>query len=335
MISPMRTVTCGCGRPIAIHDEASTAPVKCIYCGALVTPGPAPAASPAKFRCPFCASEIDAGINACPFCNENLVRHAQPPVQPKAPVRGLSMRRCPFCAEQISFRDTVCPYCGNGAGAGPRRVGAAYGVPWETEPNAGFFSRWWRTWSGSMFNAENFFSSMRWDGGIKAPLTYVLGLAGQVVGLALLCGVPFLLLFLASGPRIAHGNAAMATPVILFVAVLYVASYVGAVLVSTFISAAIYHVCALMMGGRGTYEASYRAVCYSFGSNVWMLIPYLGAIVQLVFHFIAMTHALSYAHGITKGRAFVATLLPVLLCCGGLIGFYALLFASMSSGGRF
>ncbi len=327
----MRTVTCGCGRPIAIRDESSSAPVKCIYCGALVNSAPAPTGGPARMRCPFCASEIDAGLNACPFCNENLARHAAGAGQPIKPA-GLSTRRCPFCAESISVRDTVCPYCGNGAGARRSYVGApAVGVPWENEPSAGFFSRWWRTWSASMFNADGFFSGMRWDGGIKAPLTYVLGFIGQVIGLAMVCGVPFLFLFMMSGTNAYRGgSSAMAGPVIIGVALLYVVFYVLAMIVSTFISAAIYHVCALMVGGRGTYEGSYRAVCYSFGSNVWAMIPYLGVIIQLVFHFIAMTHALSHAHGISKGRAFVAALLPVLVCCGGVIGFYVLLFASMT-----
>ncbi len=314
---------------MAVSDRLAGRRVKCVHCGEIVdtapgapAPSPAPAPRPvAQVSCPFCSSRIAPGLSACPYCNENLLRRAAPgpaPVKPR-PHR----RRCTACAEEINAHDTVCPYCGTAAGRfSAHRTAQTLTVPWEDEPQAGFFSRWWRTWAASMFQPDAFFRAVRYQGDFQKPLGYVMGFVWQVLGLALVCGGPILALLMMS-PDAMRTDSGREIPgaFVLGIALLYVVMFIGGTALGTFISAGVYHVCALMLGGRGAYEASYRAVCYSWGAAVFgfVPVPYANALLQIVFHFIALTHGLAYAHGISKGRAFAAALLPILVCCGGFV----------------
>lgn len=314
---------------MAVSDRLAGQRVKCVHCGEIVDVPRDPSAAPAPARvpapaprpaaqvpCPYCSSMIAPGLSACPYCNENLLRRAAPGAPPPSKGRP-GMRRCAACAEEINAHDTVCPYCGSTPGHfAAQRLTPAMTVPWEDEPQAGFFSRWWRTWSASLFQPDPFFRSLRYQGGFQTPLMYVMGFVGQLLGLAMLCGGPLLFIFLMSPDARGPGNREIPAAMVVGFAALYVVMFVGATAAGTFIYSGILHVTSMMMGGRGSFEATYRACCYSWGSAVFGLVPYIGGVIQLVFQIIALTHGLSYAHGISKTRGFFAAFLPMLVCCG-------------------
>lgn len=83
-------------------------------------------------QCPFCSSQIQEGLGACPYCNENLLRPQEPapppskatepasppPSPPPADIppapatTGEAKRPCPHCGESIDTGATICKYCG-------------------------------------------------------------------------------------------------------------------------------------------------------------------------------------------------------------------------------
>jgi len=85
-----------------------------------------------------------------------------------------------------------------------------------------------------------------------------------------------------------------------------------------FISAGLVHLALILVGGaKRPFEATFRVACYAGGATALLqLLPMCGAIVSSIWNFICMVIGLSQVHGIGKGRAAVAVLLPSLVCCG-------------------
>jgi hypothetical protein len=81
-------------------------------------------------------------------------------------------------------------------------------------------------------------------------------------------------------------------------------------LVILYTTAGVYHVCVLLVGGRGSFEATFRAVAYSTGAGWWNIVC---CVAQMVFQTIGLTHAFAHAHNISKTRACIAALIPQVL----------------------
>jgi hypothetical protein len=299
-----------------------------------------------KTACPFCGGEIEAGLSTCPFCNENLLRHAQPgtptvkappPTLPPAPVPSGSARRpCPFCAESIGVDDRNCRWCGAdttrpvpGPAAPP--MPARRFVEWEL-PGWGLWSRWWHTTTGALTGMDNFWSRVPWTGGHASPIRYVLFTASLLMAVNLVCNLPFLALsvmgeMMDKGGGVGGSNSPSAAFMVIGIVVFLILA-IPLTLVGTYISALIHHLCVLLVGGRGPFETTFRGIAYSFGTAAVHSIPCVGFPISFVFHFLALTHAFAHGHGISKGRAFVAVLLPFLVCCGGAIAAYVVVIAA-------
>ncbi len=302
-------------------------------------------------KCPHCAAEIADGLSACPKCNENLLAHrgphgapppkgpeprpspadgAPPPFVPPPPPDTVS---CPFCREPISRMAAACPWCksdllgGHGV-AGPPRPN----VPWE-DKSLNVFVRWWKTWAGTQFGFDNFWSRVPWSGGHAAPLKFVAFWNLQLLIPMLLCGGPylaFMMMAVASNPR-AGPEPAVATGVIIVCAVLFIPVWFALATYGVYVAAGIYHLFLLMVGGQKGFEATFRAVCYTVGSDLWAFAPVPG--LQIVAQVVSRTFAFAHAHQITKGRACVAALLPPLLCCSAIavsyVAFAAVVIAAL------
>lgn len=98
-----------------------------------------------------------------------------------------------------------------------------------------------------------------------------------------------------------------------------------------FFLAGIFHFALLLLGASTRpYEATFRAVCYTFASaSVFQLIPLCGAFVYPVVSVVLLVIALRVIHGTDTLRATLGVIAP-LLFCGGL---YAVaIIAAVSSG---
>ncbi len=316
----------------------------------------------AKTNCPFCANEIEAGISACPFCNENLVRHApNVPVAPKGSPPGDERTvPCRFCGQPVLASANMCRFCrsmldphaapsatphGPPPGA-PPPVATPYNpnvVPAEyvwDDKSRNVFARWWKTWADVHFGFDNYWSRVPWTGGHKSPITFVAFMNLQFLMLAMLCGIPIMLLVFASIASNRHGGAQAAGAGVGMVVVMCLIGipvwFVFATLM-TYVAALIDHLVCKLLGGTGDFEATLRCTALCSSANIWALIPYVGGLIAFGFMIVTKIHAFSHAHRFTKGRAAAAAILPMVVCCGTVIAayivFFALIFASVGAGG--
>jgi hypothetical protein len=73
-------------------------------------------------------------------------------------------------------------------------------------------------------------------------------------------------------------------------------------------------------GARKPFETTFRVVCFSSGSTYLLsIIPICGGMVACVWNIVLQCIGLARAHETDTGKAVIAVLLPIIVCCGGLI----------------
>ena len=82
----------------------------------------------------------------------------------------------------------------------------------------------------------------------------------------------------------------------------------------TFVYAGISHLVAKGVGGNGSFVDSYNVCTYSLipCSIISFMVPYIGWL-SIIYSIILMSFGLSEYHNISKGRAVIAALLPVII----------------------
>jgi len=70
-------------------------------------------------------------------------------------------------------------------------------------------------------------------------------------------------------------------------------------------AALLYLIAARLMGGGGSYQATFRVVCYASAVNLFTWVPLVGLLAQFYEIYLAAL-GLSVVHRIGIGRAFVA-----------------------------
>lgn len=187
------------------------------------------------------------------------------------------------------------------------------GLPWEAGDTARSPVGALRTISTVLLSPSRAFLDMRRTGGIGDPLLYVVlvGTVGAATGL--------LWQMLVSGwfdslgmPAEFRGMAASEATLgmMLMLSPLFV-------VVTTVISAAIYHAMLLMFGGAPQpFETTFRVVCFASGSSyVLQIVPVCGGILAGLWAVVITIIGLRDAHGVTGLRAAAAVLVPVALFC--------------------
>jgi hypothetical protein len=216
----------------------------------------------------------------------------------------------------------INPYASPAAGAytyAPQYFpgGQRPGLPWEYEKQT--IGCWFRTTGMILGSPTQSFSIMRQYGGLGTPMLFgIYGLAIPVA-VAFVLIVPILLIIALAaggndGPQAAAGVGVFAVMGLAFAAVyVLLVPTLGALL-----SAAIYHVLLLMVGGaRQGFETTFRVVSYTQGSLFWLIIiPYLGATVMGIWSLVLMIIGFSRAHEISGGKAALAIFLPFIVCVG-------------------
>lgn len=194
---------------------------------------------------------------------------------------------------------------------GEERTGPA----WENPATAGFWARLWGTIAPALSRPSEFYSSMRRKGGMGQPLLFYVIVGWVALTLNSILELPFQV-FLESLPASSEylfpgaGSLFGLAFVVVLAPVLLV--------VGSFISAAITHVCLMILGGaRQPFETTFRVICYGYGAAApFQIIPVCGALIGGVWGLVLEIVGLSKAHEISTGKAVLAVLLPLLLCCG-------------------
>ena len=258
---------------------------------------------------------------------------------------------CRQCQREIPEinQSKFCPYCGtaleepglfefNAESAQPTtpavEIPPSYSpaasqpyVHWEDRDRLGFLRAFSQTWSDASFRPGLFFGNAPKTGNLGSALLFAFLTGMTSTLLSLVWWVPF------SGFEefetvlgVQMGRDVLGAAVLMFP---------FALVMLIFVSSAIYHLSLLMLGcSRHGWEATFRAVCYSYGPQLFAIVPWCGGMVATVWQFVIMVIGFRELHETTTGRALFAALLPFLVCCG-LAGLLVYRMAEFFSGRGF
>jgi hypothetical protein len=252
-------------------------------------------------------------------------------LHPERVARRTPCARCGGYACEACFvspDETLCESC-------RARVGA--GIAWERDPSRGVLERLWATLTETLPSPYTTFEGLR-DGSFTSALLFAAIVNVVSYGAPMLLCAPCMLgafAFLPGDdevPRswmlgIAVGMVVLAPP-------LAAATQIAASLALGL----VYHVSALVAGGRGSLRASLRAMLFThvlspISAVAWLLgrIPILGFVISLasyVGNSIWQTFALAGhargAHGIDDWRAWLVAATPILVGVGVVVALVAL-----------
>jgi hypothetical protein len=88
------------------------------------------------------------------------------------------------------------------------------------------------------------------------------------------------------------------------------------ILIGLFIGAAIVHLFLLLVGGANSgFDATVRVMCYASTVQILQVVPMCGGVAAAIWGLVLQVTGLAIAHRTTQGKAALAVLLPVALCC--------------------
>lgn len=198
----------------------------------------------------------------------------------------------------------------------PPNTEATSVIPWE-DPNCSFFDGLFETIKLLALSPGEAFRRMPVTGGIGRPLFFAIAVGWVGIAIAVFWNVLFQSMwmpFMESMDDVA-GMSAMYGLTIGWALIMVVLAPLF-VIIGVFISAAILHLMLMIVGGASNgFEATVRVVCYTYTAQLAGIVPFCGGIVTLVWTVILFVTGFSTAHRTTQGKALVAVLLPIVLCC--------------------
>ena len=96
--------------------------------------------------------------------------------------------------------------------------------------------------------------------------------------------------------------------------------------IMTFLYSAFIHVIMIAFKSEGSYKDSYNVYTYSMVPYLILsVIPIIG-FLSIIYSFVLMIMGISRVHNVSKGKAALACLLPLVLVFGLIIGFIIMLY---------
>jgi len=191
------------------------------------------------------------------------------------------------------------------------------GLPWELREQLGFFKAYFDTVVLVLTKPAEAFAMMKKEGDLMGPMLFALigGCAGIIVSVLLNVGLQSIG-FMADRQSAAFGMGVMG-----IWAVGYILLSPVLIIVGMFIASGILHLCLMIVGGaRRPFETTFRVVCFSSGStSLLSMIPFCGGLIAMVWNIVLECIGLARAHEIDTGKAVLAVLLPIIVCCGGAV----------------
>lgn len=192
---------------------------------------------------------------------------------------------------------------------------ARSGLPWENRQGRPIFSAFIETLQMVLSRPTVAFTAMRREGGLTDPLLYVL--IGGTFGLLIYFLYNFLFQSLGvfvdrSNPMTHLGILGIWWIFLLILAPVFI-------VIGVFINAAIVHLCLMLVGGaKQSFETTFRVICFAAGSvGPLLVVPFCGGLIAGVWRIVLECIGLARAHETDTGRAVLAVLLPLVICCGG------------------
>jgi len=209
--------------------------------------------------------------------------------------------------------------------APPAQVGAAAtlepapprgGLPWDERQTKGLFNAFIETLQMVLSTPVAAFTAMKREGGLGEPLLYAI-IGGTLGGVFAITYNFALRSFAPFGDRhgaLAHVFGGLGWIFLLLLTPLFV-------VIGMFVASAILHVCLMIVGGaKQSFETTFRVVCSAEGSaSPLLIIPFCGGLITGIWKVVLYCIGLARAHETDTGRAVIAVLLPVIVCCGGFL----------------
>lgn len=207
------------------------------------------------------------------------------------------------------------------------------GLPWEKRAESGFLASLLEITRLVLLEPKAAFASMKPSGGLGAPLFFFVLLAtiGGVAGI--FYQSVYSSLESGASPEEKALVAMFTSTAAIGITIMLLPIFLAAL---AFVSAGLVHLSLIIVGGaKRPFEATFRVACYAGGAtSVLQLLPICGAIAASIWNFVCMVIGLSEVHGIGKGRATVAVLLPSIVCCGLLLAGVVALVAAFGGMGE-
>jgi hypothetical protein len=259
----------------------------------------------------FSEDEVRDGLRSGKFFGTDLGwREGMPTWQPLAQISELAQETSAGAAgppPQAAGGGTALNF---GMTAAPRS-----GLPWDDRQQKGFFSAFIETLQMVLTRPVEAFTVMRREGGFGEPLIYAVvgGSVGAIVSFL------FSLLLHSFGMFTDQRNplGAMAGMGIGSIGFIILAPL--AIVIVLFIVAGIVHLCLMIVGGANqSFETTFRVLAFTQGSTgVLQLIPVCGGVIAAVWGIVVNCIGLARAHETDTGRAALAVIIAVIVCCGG------------------
>jgi hypothetical protein len=207
------------------------------------------------------------------------------------------------------------PVSPSSSSSGAAPVGG--GLPWEHREQLGLFKAYFDTVSMVLTKPGEAFAMMKTEGDMMGPLLFALigGSAGLIVCFLLQIALQSIGV-MGSGQNAIADMFGMGIGILLFIVLVPVMMIVG-----MFVCSGILHLCLMIVGGaKKPFETTFRVVCFSSGSTYLLsMIPFCGGMIAGVWNIVLECIGLARAHEIDTGKAVMAVLLPIIVCCGGAI----------------
>jgi hypothetical protein len=210
------------------------------------------------------------------------------------------------------------------------------GPSWEQRETLGIWKALIATVKAVLLEPARTFATMKRDGGLGAPLVYLLlagggGLAMSYLYNALIQGVMFGVAGAASnsgsGPS-PMAQLGIGAGLTFGMAIIFIVGAPIIAVIIAFVWGLLAHLGLMMFkGANQRFETTMRVTCYSLGSG-WALavIPVCGSMVGGFWAIVVMCIGLGKAHDTSTGKGVAAGLTPFIVCCFGTAIFYALIF---------
>lgn len=212
---------------------------------------------------------------------------------------------------------------------GSDAAAAGAGLPWEHRQQLGMFRAYFDTVALVLTKPAEAFAMMRKEGDLLGPMLFALigGCAGLLVSFL------FQVILQSAGFMADRQTAAFGMGMVGIWAVGYILLIPVMVIAGMFIGSGILHLCLMIVGGaRRPFETTFRVVCFSSGSTYLLaMIPICGGGIAFIWNIVLECIGLARAHEIDTGKAVIAVLLPLVVCCGGAILLAILAGASLVS----
>jgi hypothetical protein len=238
---------------------------------------------------------------------------------------------CPHCGKEVNDDQVFCHHCGGKIAAETSASYQRTGTPWEGRTTRGFTGGIIATLKESLFRPSSFFRKMPVTGGLTGPMLYamIVTMTGIMASYGWQILVPDA--FHRYLPHDWKGAAGIDVVSGIGLAVLAMIMPFLIILILFLWSGILHLLLQLVKGAGNGFEATFRAAAYSYGANVFLVVPFCGGVIASLWGLVMIIIGLKEAQGTTGGKAAFAVVFPLILCCAFAVFVVLMVFGTIAA----